>query len=193
MARLGSFCWWLLIARACASTVVSRFVQGPSIRETSSCGVLCLLLVTLAGLSLVAVLQAVTVGSRFALTNVCGLGVDLAFGSTFHAPVLQLVRQAVAVLWVVANDVLPFVAGIACDRVAVIFVEAAYAVYLAVVLLLQVVRVLLISKGGVLWRRTGNTRGEWLDVWTGDSGGPKEVCHAITSAFEVVVGGDRFR
>ena len=62
--------------------------------------------------------------------------VDRAFGSTFHAPVLQLVGQAVAILWVVANDVLPFVAGITRDRVAVVFVEAAYAVDLAVVFLL---------------------------------------------------------
>jgi hypothetical protein len=28
---------------------------------------------------------------------------------------------------------------------------------------------------------------------TSDSGGPKEVCHAITSTVGVVVGGDRFR
>lgn len=119
--------------------------------------------------------------------------VDRAFGSTFHAPVLQLVGQAVAVLWVVANDVLPFVAGIARDRVAVIFVEAAYAVDLAVVLFLQVVGVLLVGKLGVVCRRARNAPGEWLDVLTSDSGGPKEVCHAITSGVGVVVGGDRFR
>jgi hypothetical protein len=88
--------------------------------------------------------------------------------------------------------VLPFVAGIARDRVAVIFVEAAYAVDLAVVLFLQVVG-LLVSKVGVVCRRAGNAPGEWFDVLTSDSGGPKEVCHAITSTVGVVVGGDRFR
>ena len=123
----------------------------------------------------------------------CCLRVDLALGSTFHAPVLQLVGQAVAVLWVVANDVLPFVAGIACDRVAVVFVEAAYTVYLAIVLLLEIVGLWLVSEVGVVCRRAGNAPGEWLDVLTGDSGGSKEVCHAITSASKVVVGGDRFR
>ena len=119
--------------------------------------------------------------------------VEGSLGSTLYTPVLQLVGQAVTILWVVANDVLPFVAGIACDRVAVIFVKAAYAVDLAVVLLLQVVGVCLVSEMRVVWRRAGNAPGEWLDVLTSDSGGPIEVCHAITSAFEVVVGGDRFR
>ena len=88
---------------------------------------------------------------------------------------------------------LPCVALIAGDGVAVILVEAADAVYLAVVLLVLVGLLLLRSELGVCGRRAGNAPGERLDVLTSDSGGTKEVCHAITSAIRVVVGGDGFR
>ena len=49
---------------------------------------------------------------------------------------VEVFGQAVAILWVVTDDVLPLVASIAGDGVAIILVEAAYAVDLAVVLLL---------------------------------------------------------
>lgn len=172
---------------------MSRFVQWPSVRGVSSSVVLGLLLVAFTGLSFGAILKAEAIGPCFTLTDVRGLRVDMLLGSAFHTPVLQLVGQAVTILRVVANDVLPFVAGIACDRVAVVFVEAAYAVYLAIVLLLEIIRVLLVSELRVVCHRAVDTPGEWLDVLTIDSGRPKEVCHAITSAFKVVVGGDGFR
>lgn len=134
-----------------------------------------------------------SVGSCSTLADVRGLCVDGSLGSTLYTPVLQLIGQAVTILWIVANDVLPFVAGIACDRVAVVLIEAAYAVDLAIIFLLQIIGMLLISELCVVCRRAGNAPGEWLYVLTSDSGGPVEVCHAITSAFEVVVGGDGFR
>lgn len=73
-----------------------------------------------------------------------GLRIYGTLGTTFHTPVLQLVWQTVAVLRIVANNVLPLVASIASDRVAIVFVEAADAVYLAIVLLFDVVRKLLL-------------------------------------------------
>ena len=155
--------------------------------------VLGLLLVAFAGLSFGTILEAEAVGPCITLANVCGLRVDLLARSALDTPVLQLIGQAVTVLWIVADDVLPFVAGVARDRVAVVFVEAAYAVYLAIVLLVEIIGVLFISKVCVVCRRAGDTPSEWLDVLTSDSGRPKEVCHAITSAFEVVVGGDGVR
>jgi hypothetical protein len=68
-----------------------------------------------------------------------GLRVDRSLRSTVDAPMIEVFGQAVAVLWVVTDDVLPLVAGVAGDGVAIILVEAAYAVYLAVVFLLEVV------------------------------------------------------
>lgn len=172
---------------------MSRFVQWPSVCVVSSSIILGLLLVAFTGLSFRSILKAKAVGPCFTLADVRGLRVDMLFRSALHTPVLQLIGQAVAILWVVANDVLPFVAGIACDRVAVVFVEAAYAVYLAIVLLLEIIRVLLVSELRVVCHWAVDTPGEWLDVLTIDSGRPKEVCHAIASTFEVVVGGDGFR
>jgi hypothetical protein len=124
---------------------------------------------------------------------VCGLRVDGYVGSTVDAPMVQVVWQAVAILWVVTDDVLPLVACVAGDGVAVILVEAAYAVYLAIVFLLEVVGVL--ARDMVLWVfwRAGDTTGEWLGFLTVGSGWAEEVCHAITSAIEVVGCGDWFR
>ena len=68
--------------------------------------------------------------------------VDGPLGSTVDAPMVEVFGQAVAILWVVTDDVLPLVASIAGDGVAIILVEAAYAVYLAIVFLFEVVGVL---------------------------------------------------
>lgn len=89
---------------------------------------------------------------------------------------------------------LPFVALVACDSVAVVLVEAADAVDLAIVLLFEFIRLLLlVSELSVVCRRAGDAPGERLDILTSGSGGSEEFCHAITSAIEVVVGGDGFR
>jgi hypothetical protein len=62
---------------------------------------------------------------------------------------VQVFWQAVAILWVVAYDVLPLVACVAGDGVAVVLVEAADAVYLAIIFLLEVVGIL--ARDVVLW------------------------------------------
>ena len=123
----------------------------------------------------------------------CGLRVDGPVRSTVDAPMVEVFGQAVAVLWVVADDVLPLVAGVAGDGIAIILVEAADTVDLAIVFLLEVVGVL---ARDVVWRvvcRAGDAPGEWLGFLTVGSGGAEEVCHAITSAIEVVECGDWFR
>lgn len=65
--------------------------------------------------------------------------VDRSLRPTVDTPMVQVFGQAVAVLWVVTDDVLPFVAGVAGDGVAIVLVEATDAVYLAVILLLDLV------------------------------------------------------
>ena len=124
----------------------------------------------------------------------CGLRVDRSFGPTVNAPMVQVFGQAVAVLWVVTDDVLPFIAGVAGDGVAVVLVEAAYAVYLTVILFLVIVWILVGSVVRcMVWRRAGDAPDVRLGFLTVGSGGPEEVCHAITSAIKVVVCGDGFR
>ena len=123
----------------------------------------------------------------------CGLRVDGPLGSTVDAPMVEVFGQAVAILWVVTDDVLPLVTCVTGDGVAVVLVEAADAVYLAVVFLLEVVGVR--ARNMLLWVfwRAGDTTGEWLSFLTVGSGWAEEVCHAITSAIEVVECGDWFR
>jgi hypothetical protein len=121
-----------------------------------------------------------------------GLRVDRSLRSTVDAPMIEVFGQAVAVLWVVTDDVLPLVAGVAGDGVAIVLVEAAYAVDLAIVFLLEVIGIL--ARDMVLcvvWARDAPV--EWLGFLTVGSGGAEEVCHAITSAIEVVGCGDWFR
>ena len=124
----------------------------------------------------------------------CGLRVDGPLGSTVDAPMVEVFGQAVAILWVVTDDVLPFVAGVAGDGVAVVLVEAAYAVYLAVIFLLDIVWILVRDVlRCIVWRWASDAPDVWLGFLTVGSGGAEEVCHAITSAIEVVGCGDWFR
>jgi hypothetical protein len=132
MAGLGSLCRRRLVAWTGAVAVVPQFVGRPAICVGRD-GIFDLLLVTLGRRSLYAV-RVWLHGPTFRnLTTPRRLDVDV-FRHAVHAAVLERVWQlSLIILGIVARLVLPSVAFVARDRVAVVVGEAAYAADLAIV------------------------------------------------------------